>query len=46
MSKFCLKDPQKHDFPAAADYLILLFDETEVTALLFIPGDWSMASST
>lgn len=34
MSKFWLKDPQKHDFPAAADYLDLLFDETEVTDMV------------
>jgi hypothetical protein len=30
MAKFWLKEPQQHDFPAAADYLELLFDEKEV----------------
>jgi len=34
MSKFWLKDPQKHDFPAAADYLNLLFDEKDVEAFV------------
>lgn len=29
MSKFWLKDPEKHDFPAAVDYLELLFNEKE-----------------
>ena len=29
MAKFWLKEPQKHDFPAAGDYLDLLFNETE-----------------
>src|ERR1700682_5733231 len=29
MGKFWLKDPQKHDFPAAIDYLDLLFNEKE-----------------
>jgi disulfide oxidoreductase YuzD len=31
MAKFWLDDPQEHDFPAAADYLDLLFDGKEVT---------------
>ena len=34
MAKYWLKEPQKHDFPAAADYLELLFAETEVKALI------------
>ena len=34
MSKFWLKDPQKHDFPAATDYLELLFDGTEAKAVV------------
>jgi disulfide oxidoreductase YuzD len=34
MSKFWLKDPQKHDFPAAADYLNLLFNEKDVKVLV------------
>jgi disulfide oxidoreductase YuzD len=34
MPKFWLKEPQKHDFPAAADYLELLFDETQVKELV------------
>ncbi|MBA2249739.1 MAG: hypothetical protein H0W12_06060, partial [Chitinophagaceae bacterium] len=29
-----LKDPQEHDFPAAADYLQLLFKEDEVEAMV------------
>ncbi|HCL83761.1 MAG TPA: hypothetical protein DIC22_07295 [Chitinophagaceae bacterium] len=29
MGKFWLKDPEEHDFPAAADYLTLLLDEKE-----------------
>jgi hypothetical protein len=27
MGKYWLKDPEKHDFPAALNYLTLLFDE-------------------
>ena len=34
MPKFWLKEPQKHDFPAAADYLELLFDEPHVKELV------------
>jgi disulfide oxidoreductase YuzD len=34
MAKFWLKEPQKHDFPAAADYLELLFDEAQVKDLV------------
>ncbi|HZZ75339.1 MAG TPA: hypothetical protein VFE04_05395 [Puia sp.] len=30
MSNFWLAEPQEHDFPAAANYLDLLFDEAEV----------------
>lgn len=29
MAKYWLKEPQKHDFPAAADFLELLFTPTE-----------------
>ncbi len=29
MSKYWLKDPEKHDFPAAGEYLDLLFYEKE-----------------
>ncbi|HEX9508940.1 MAG TPA: hypothetical protein VF939_00555 [Puia sp.] len=29
MGKFWFKEPQKHDFPASADYLELLFNEPE-----------------
>ena len=29
MDKFWLKEPQEHDFPAAADYLELLFSIEE-----------------
>jgi hypothetical protein len=29
MGKYWLKDPEKHDFPAAQDYLTLLFDENK-----------------
>jgi disulfide oxidoreductase YuzD len=34
MAKFWLKDPQKHDFPAAADYLDLLFPPAETAKLV------------
>ena len=34
MRKFWLKEPQKHDFPAAAGYLELLFDETQAKDLV------------
>ena len=34
MAKFWLKDPQKHDYPAAADYLDLLFNEPETKAMV------------
>lgn len=34
MAKFWLKDPQKHDFPAAADYLNLLFNEKETDEIV------------
>jgi hypothetical protein len=31
MQKFWLKEPAAHDFPAAADYLGLLFNESDVS---------------
>lgn len=34
MTKFWLAEPQEHDFPAAADYLNLLFDATEVKEIV------------
>ena len=34
MSKYWLKEPQKHDFPAAADYLELLFDDQDSKAFV------------
>ena len=34
MSKFWLKDPEEHDFPAAADYLELLFNKTETKEIV------------
>lgn len=34
MDKYWLKEPQEHDFPAAADYLDLLFKEEVVNELV------------
>ena len=34
MNKYWLKEPQEHDFPAAADYLALLFKEDEVKEMV------------
>lgn len=34
MSKYWLKDPEKHDFPAAAEYLDLLFYEKETGGMV------------
>ena len=34
MPKFWLKDPEKHDFPAAADYLELIFDEAKTVEMV------------
>jgi len=34
MAKFWLKEPEKHDFPAAVDYLELLVNEEEAIALV------------
>lgn len=33
-SKFWLKDPEEHDFPAAADYLELLYDNAAVNKIV------------
>ncbi len=34
MNKFWLKNPEAHDFPAAADYLELLFSKDEVNSFV------------
>ena len=34
MKKFWLNNPQAHDFPAAADYLALLFTDSEVKKMV------------
>ena len=34
MNKFWLKNPEPHDFPAAADYLQLLFSEAETKVIV------------
>ena len=34
MNKYWLKNPESHDFPAAADYLELIFSEEEIKKIV------------